>query len=306
MTGTNRPTVSVALPVYNGEQFLDEAVSSVLTQDLESLELVICDNGSDDRTEEICRRWEAADPRVRYLRSADNLGAARNFNRAFAACSGEFFKWMAADDEIESTFLSSCVAALEADPSAVLAYPQVVDIDGDGVELNRWGSIPRALSSDAGDRVADVILNESRAFPIFGLARHSAMAKTRLIKPWTGSDYLVLADLAIQGRFVEVPAPLFRHREHEGRSTRAYKNFRERAAWFDTRRSGRFAVPRWSNVIGFAVTPLRCWRGPGAVATTFAAVVRHAWPQWKMLVRELLWAAGDAFDSLKRLARSGR
>ena len=62
------PQVSVGVPVYNGESHLAQAIDSILNQTFNDLELILCDNASTDRTEQICRRYLAADARVRYHR----------------------------------------------------------------------------------------------------------------------------------------------------------------------------------------------------------------------------------------------
>src|SRR3954470_1068595 len=93
-----RPRVSIGLPVYNGQRFLAPAVSSLLAQTFADFELVICDNASTDDTEAICRRFAERDPRVRYHRNEQNVGAAPNFNRALALSTGQYFKWAAHDD----------------------------------------------------------------------------------------------------------------------------------------------------------------------------------------------------------------
>ncbi len=69
------PQVSLALPVYNGEKFIEEAIHSILRQDYQDFELIITDNASTDRTEAICRDFAASDRRVKYVRNDRNLGA---------------------------------------------------------------------------------------------------------------------------------------------------------------------------------------------------------------------------------------
>ena len=94
-----KPSLSIGLPVYNGERFLAKAIASLLIQEFEDFELIISDNGSNDKTEAICRDAAARDSRVRYLRSNENRGATWNFRRVLEAASGEFFKYAAYDDE---------------------------------------------------------------------------------------------------------------------------------------------------------------------------------------------------------------
>ena len=71
--------MSVVIPVYNGERFIAEAIESVLDQTAGDLELIVSDNASTDGTEVICRGYEASDPRVRYMRATQNVGAAMNY-----------------------------------------------------------------------------------------------------------------------------------------------------------------------------------------------------------------------------------
>ena len=74
--GARAPVASVGMPVYNGERYLEVALSSVLAQTLDDLEVIICDNASTDRTAEICQDYAARDRRIRYFRNPHNLGAA--------------------------------------------------------------------------------------------------------------------------------------------------------------------------------------------------------------------------------------
>src|SRR5437868_2832321 len=130
--GLRKPLVSLAMPVYNGEAFLADAIRSCLAQDYHNFELIITDNASTDGTEKICRGFAASDSRVRYIRNERNLGAGPNFNRGFELGSGKYLKWCAADDRISPNFVSACVAVLEENPEVVLAYGETKSIDSSG------------------------------------------------------------------------------------------------------------------------------------------------------------------------------
>lgn len=110
------PTVSIGLPVRNGEDFIAQAIEAALAQTFTDFELVIRDNASNDATEEICKHYVDLDERIRYARVQHNEGAARNFNEAFAMSRGRYFKWMAHDDLIERTFLKSAFIRWIATP----------------------------------------------------------------------------------------------------------------------------------------------------------------------------------------------
>src|SRR5690348_16440326 len=99
--GGEGPRVSIGLPVFNGENFIADAIASVLGQTLTYVELVIQDNASTDRTAEICADFAARDRRVRYFRNPTNLGLAPNYNLAFHNSRGHYFKWLAHDDYLE-------------------------------------------------------------------------------------------------------------------------------------------------------------------------------------------------------------
>ena len=101
----NEPRVSIGMPVYNGEKYLEEAIQSILAQTYSDFELVISDNASTDKTQEICLEYAARDSRVRYHRNEKNLGAAPNYNRTFELSTGQYFKWADYDDLLAEEFL---------------------------------------------------------------------------------------------------------------------------------------------------------------------------------------------------------
>jgi glycosyltransferase involved in cell wall biosynthesis len=125
--GSQAPTVSIGLPVYNGARYVREAIDSILSQEGVDLELIIGDNGSTDATPRICREVAAGDRRVRYLRSEENRGASWNYNRLVEeARRAEYFKWAPHDDVIGPGYLKGCVDVLDRDRvscSAMLSRP---------------------------------------------------------------------------------------------------------------------------------------------------------------------------------------
>src|SRR6202011_3838576 len=126
------PTVSIGLPVYNGERYLRETLDSILAQTYHDFEVIISDNGSTDATEQICREYTARDSRIRYHRSAVNRGAAWNYNNVTALSNGKYIKHAAADDLLMPTYLERCVATLEHDQSMTVCHSRSKFIDEDG------------------------------------------------------------------------------------------------------------------------------------------------------------------------------
>lgn len=239
------PRVSVGLPVFNGDRYLEEAIDSILAQDYTDFELVISDNASTDRTQEICDYVQRADPRVRYERQPDNRGAAWNHNRVFELSRGEYFKWAAADDLLAPGFLRSCVAALDAEPAVVAAHPRTIQIGPHGEELGRRSLDGRTEDPRPHRRFVEMTVYHLECHPVFGLIRADVLRRTDLMGGYTSSDRVLLADLALQGPFREVEEDLFLNRDHPARSVAAYPERRGRAVWFDPSNAGRLLFPTW-------------------------------------------------------------
>lgn len=246
------PRVTIALPVYNGELFLVEAIESQLAQTFTDFELVISDNGSTDGTEEICRTFLHRDTRVTYYRSSVNRGAAWNYNRLFRLTCGNYFKWAAHDDIYAPTFLARCVSVLDERPDVSLCYTGAVDIDERGDEVKPYPPLVYPDELALHERVRAVILNPSPCFESFGLMRRDQLRRTGLIGAYTSSDRTLILELAMQGKFHQIQDTLFFHRQHPDRSMFRYPKARGRNAWFDPNRAHKFTFPKWRLLAEYA------------------------------------------------------
>jgi glycosyltransferase involved in cell wall biosynthesis len=108
----SKPLISAGLAVYNGEKYLSELLESVIAQTFSDFELIISDNASTDRTADICAQFAQQDSRVRYYRNSTNIGAHKNFNRAFSLGEGKYSIWMSHDDVFEPTHFEKCLGVL--------------------------------------------------------------------------------------------------------------------------------------------------------------------------------------------------
>src|ERR1044072_9233723 len=102
-----RTTVSIGLPVYNGEAHLPAALASLLGQSHGDLELVISDNASTDGTRAICADLAASDSRARYYRNPTNLGVMANFLRAPQLATADYYMWAAHDDAWSPNYIEA-------------------------------------------------------------------------------------------------------------------------------------------------------------------------------------------------------
>lgn len=242
---TDRPRVSIGLPVYNGENFIVASIDSLLAQTFTDFELIICDNASTDGTEAVCRDYASRDPRVRYQRNEANIGASANYNLTFEMARGDYFKWAAHDDLCAPTYLERCVEALERDPAVVLAYTRARAIDGKGNVVKEYPGKHHYNSPVARERFYEFVLDPHPVVAVFGLMRREVLGRTRLIGKYAGSDRPLLSELSLLGKFYEVPEFLFFYRFHEGQSWGGNKSAQAQQAWYDPRRAGKITFPQW-------------------------------------------------------------
>lgn len=254
-----QPRVTVGIPVYNGQNYLREAIESVLKQTYTDFELIISDNGSTDRTQEICEEYKRSDSRIRYFRSDVNRGATWNFNRVVNLARGEYFRWNAHDDTIELDYLRQCVAVLDTHPDVVLCTTQVEIINGSGESHGVYfqDGLMRTDSSHAHVRYHD-LLRGHRCFEIFGLIRLDVLRRTPLLGAFGHADGVLLNHLSLLGRFYEIPKPLFAERMHSTQSINTFgshtgksstadgpPDYRAYTAWYDPRKAGKIVFPYW-------------------------------------------------------------
>lgn len=239
------PRVTVGIPVYNGENYLEQAISSILGQTFTDFELIISDNASTDRTEDICRTYEAQDPRVRYVRNDCNLGAAKNFNQLVYLARGEYFKWAAHDDVLAPELLQRCVSVLDADDSIVLCYSLSLAIDEKGNFLRHFASKPKLNSTQPHKRFVECVCKYSDQNAVFGLMRLGILRKTKMIGNFPSSDRALLSEMILLGRFYEIPEYLFFKRHHPEQHWRVYNSNRDKQIWYDPAKSDERVFRTW-------------------------------------------------------------
>jgi len=176
------PRVSIGMAVYNGEAFLAQSLEALLKQTYRNFELIICDNCSTDRTQEICRTFAAADSRIHYHRNEANIGAPRNFNLAFSFARGEYFKWSGADDICAPEFIEKCVNVLERHPELALCYPKTVWIDARSQPIQPYDDFLDMPFPSPSRRLKHLLWNIRQCNANFGVVRTSIMRRTKLFQ----------------------------------------------------------------------------------------------------------------------------
>jgi glycosyltransferase involved in cell wall biosynthesis len=235
--------VTVGLPVFNAERYLKAALDSILSQTYRDFTLVISDNASTDRTQEICQAYARSDARIQYTRQERNLGAVPNFNRVFELSTSEYFKWAPYDDLIAPGFVAGCVQVLDDHPDVVVCYSRAKIIGEHGEFEVDYNPGPDTSSQDPQMRFRSLMLHPEYGVQQMGLIRSAALRKTGLHGSFPSSDEILLAELALLGRFHEIPDRLYMYRRHAGQSTRGAQ--RTRIHFFDTSLDGRILLPTW-------------------------------------------------------------
>ena len=129
------PKVSVVVPTYNYARFLDEAIPSVLNQTFTDFELIIVDNCSTDNTDAVVKKY-LSDSRVSFYKNETNLGLVGNWNKCLEYATGEYIKFLCADDKFHPQILERFVRIMEQHPTIAIVT-NYSDIFGEKIGKGR-------------------------------------------------------------------------------------------------------------------------------------------------------------------------
>ena len=162
-------------------------------------------------------------------------------------------------------------------------------IDGDGRHLRDHFDGCNLTSPDVCERVKRYFLEASPScFPMFGVIRRQILAETSLILPLVSSDKILLLQLALKGKFHEVPERLFYCREHPDRGSRQFRTFHGVATWYDPRNRGKCSFPRWRLAWEY-LKAIGC-AGLGVRASHECVIAVLKWCRWnyRTFIRDLV------------------
>jgi glycosyltransferase involved in cell wall biosynthesis len=257
------PRLSIGLPVYNGQKYLQEAVDALLSQSFEDFELIISDNASTDETGDICRAYARQDPRVRYIRQPRNIGLSPNHNFVADEARGELFKWAAADDLYGPELLRSCVQALDEHPDAVLAHSWTAAVDAAGTVTQAYSYPLKTDSPRPPERFRSFLFGCSgmfeapgtdgrhlvridhdgilRACDEYGVIRTGVLRSIAPRGSYNDPDRILITELLLRGPFSIVPDWMYFRRDHDERVHNS--SVHDRCAIFDPRRASKLKNP---------------------------------------------------------------
>lgn len=196
------PEVTVGIPVYNGEAYLQRCLLSVQRQTEEDFVALIYDNASTDGTREIAESFCLTDNRFIYFRQRENRGPTNNFVDVLDAAKTEFFFWLAHDDFISPNFIEELHGLFHDNRDIGLAVPRVLSLHEDGRAYgeSRW---PGAIPDDRIERIA-LLLRAAPPSWFYALWRREEL-KNAFDRTWAhyphgwGSDHLTIYTQIIRG-----------------------------------------------------------------------------------------------------------
>jgi glycosyltransferase involved in cell wall biosynthesis len=223
------PRVSFGVPVYNGTDTIRKCLDSILAQDHDDFEVVVCDNCSTDDTRKILAEYAAKDPRVQVHLNEENIGQIENCNLVFKLSRGEYFRWLGVSDWIEPDYLSECLAAFDADPEAIAMTTSFVFHLSDGTTVSEDHDGERVEADEPDKRFAKMLwfyhAGQTKYDPLYSLIRRDALARTPMLRMQLKADWILAAELALLGRFAHVPKRLA-HRHKPAKFSQRWESSR--------------------------------------------------------------------------------
>lgn len=248
---TSGASVAIGMPVYNSEQWLRASLSSWLEQTFTGFKLVISDNASTDSSFQICSEFAARDSRIELHRNPRNIGICGNFRRVFQLSGpSEYFIWASSHDHFAPTMLERCVTTLEQRPDAVVCcgHTKLFEFEIDhAFPYEEKGGVD---SDSPFERFRSVVEGIRINNFVHGVIRSSVLRETPLIGDYFSSDNVLVAQLALAGKIIQLPETLYYRRWEASASTSKMSELERRKHW-DPDNRGMSRYTHWKINRGF-------------------------------------------------------
>lgn len=273
------PKVTVLIPVFNRERFVDEAIRSVVEQEFDDFELLLVDDGSTDGTPQVLEGWRQRDPRVVVVTSPANLGIPDALNLGLAHARGAYVARLDSDDLMMPRRLAAQAAVLDAHPEVALvscAY-EIVDLAGN--HLNTW-------RGDEPPEVTALLLHFYNVVGgggqvMFRLAEVLEEGGYARVYP-SSEDYDLWVRLLRRGRIETLPFIGMTKRTHSDQSMKRYGSVK-RANWSGIMRSALGPYLRRAVCDDEIAALITVWRYDGVLGMAGIAdgVIREAFARFR-------------------------
>lgn len=202
------PRLSFGVPVRNGAGSIGSTLESLLAQDFDDFEVIVCDNDSSDETAARVEEFARRDPRVRFVANGKDIGQIENFNRVYELARGEFFRWIGSGDVLAPEYAGRCIAALERAPEAVGCTTLWEFVEPDGSKQTSDYRGQRLQSGSRMLRMARFLSFQTRdrlhLDPIYSMMRREVLLDTRGLLISSVTDYLLALEMVLRGPFCHI------------------------------------------------------------------------------------------------------
>ncbi|MGI0061530.1 MAG: glycosyltransferase family 2 protein [Nitrosotalea sp.] len=215
---SDRPKISIGMPLYNAEAFLRKRLDSILSQSFTDFELIISDDASTDSTALICNEYLKKDKRIRYFHQEKNMGITWNFNFVLQEAKSKYFMWAAADDIISHDFLEKNIIILESKKNVVASISKIEQYGEtcNNLQVNKIDSEFRGLIkklrksfkhmgvypiSGSYEKKVRFYLRKSTCKIIHSVYRTDILQQCIIHKPFLGNDWAIILSVLKYGDF---------------------------------------------------------------------------------------------------------
>ena len=208
----NNGLVSVVMPVYNAEKFLNNSIPDILSQTYKNLELIIVDDGSSDSSLEIIKNFSKKDKRIKYYEKL-NGGTGSALNLGFNYATGEYGTWVSADDIKYPNFLLNLVNILNKNKDCKLVFSAFDEYCQNNFDKKNYRNIPQLAKTG----LLNNFLNLSYKHCITGICFMFDMQLKKMCgdyEKYAGEDYLMGVKMATLTKVYFTPESLGAHCLH--------------------------------------------------------------------------------------------
>lgn len=209
------PRVGVVMPVYNAQDYLQEAVTSIVTQTFTDWEMIAMNDGSTDRSRKILEDYASRDPRIRIFDMPGNHGVTRALNQALLLSRSEYIARMDADDQSNCRRFEIQVEALDANPEIMVYGSNFVSMDHN-LEYVRWSN---TLPSDP-EEIKKMLPNSCC------IGHPTVMMRRKVVETLGGystapeheavEDYEYWLRISRKYKISNIPIMMLNYRHHDG------------------------------------------------------------------------------------------
>ena len=223
------PGISIGLPVYNGEKFIQKRIESILNQTFQDFEIIISNNASTDSTEEICLQFKKKDKRIQYFKQSYNIGGMSNFSFVLKKAKCEFFVWAAVDDDWHPEFLKKNYEFLKVEKDFVgcVTKEDFINSKDDEINIRNFSKIRKNLRNKIHSKrpnlypingkyykkIKDILKSKSSNI-LYGLMRTEALQKSMINERFLGDEWPIMFNVVKYGNYYEIDEKMLFRSEH--------------------------------------------------------------------------------------------